>query len=173
MQLSSLPVLLSDDGCSMFDVKLVQFQKAIRLCASVLACICPGKDYTSILTISMLIARIIAFVECGSARPGSDKYNNAPSVDMTDSMSPIRSPKFSVGSYEIDGDEENSMTREVWWLQIGKVESLVAGFKEMVAKMIQQQVHEDNAQDTPWVKLGSLLDQKAQAVRKDLSAHRG
>ncbi|KAF6228776.1 hypothetical protein HO173_011623 [Letharia columbiana] len=171
-QLSLLPVLLLDNECSTFDVELVQFQKAIKLCTGVLACTCPGKDYTSILTISMLIARIISFFERNGAQAGRDNDQNAPSLIMTGAMTPIRSPKFSVGIYEIEGEDECNLKREVWWMQIRKVESLVAGFKEMVAKMTLQQVYQDNSQVAAWGKLVFLLEQKAQAVKRDWSACR-
>lgn len=171
-QLSLLPVLLLDNECTTFDIELVQLQKAIKLCAGVLACNCRGKDYTSILTISMLIARIISVLERGSAQAGRDDDNDPPSLNMTGAITPIRSPKFSVGIFEIDGEDENNLKREVWWMQIRKVESLVAGFKEMVAKMTRQQVYQDNAQVATWEKLVVLLDQKAQAVKRDWSAYR-
>lgn len=171
-QLLLLPVLLLDNECSPFDVELVQVQKAIRLCAGVLACTCPGKDYTSILSISMFIARIISFFERGGAQAGRDDDKNAPSLIMAGAMTPMRSPKFSVGICEIEGEDENDLKREVWWMQIRKVESLVAAFKEMVAKMTRQQVHRDNSQVAAWGELVFMLDQKAQAVKRDWSAHR-
>ena len=171
-QLSLLPVLLLDDECSTFDVKLVQFQKAIKLCAGALACTCRGKDYTCILTISMLIARIISVFERGGAQAGRDDDNNASSLITTGAMTPIRSPKISVGVYEVEGEDENFLKREVWWMQIRKVESLISGFKEMVAKMTRQQVYQANAQVAVWGKLVLLLDQKFQAVKRDWSAYR-
>ncbi|KAL9074691.1 MAG: hypothetical protein Q9161_002059 [Pseudevernia consocians] len=171
-QLSLLPVLLLDNECSTFDVELVQFQKAIKLCAGALACTCRGKDYTTMLTISMLIARIISVFERGGAQARRGDDNNAPSLIMAGATTPIQSPKFSVGIYEIEGEEENNLKREVWWMQIKKVESLIAGFKEMVAKMTRQQAYQDNAQVVVSGKLVSLLEQKAQAVKRDWSAYR-
>lgn len=171
-QLSLLPVLLLDNECTTFDIELVQLQKAIKLCAGVLACTCRGKDYTSILTISMLVARIISVLERGGAHAGRDEDNNPPLLNTTGAMTPIRSPKFSVGIFEIDGEDENNLKREVWWMQIRKVESLVAGFKEMLAKMARQQVYQDNAPVAAGEKLVVLLDQKAQAVKRDWSAYR-
>lgn len=172
MQVSSLPVLLLDNECSTFDVKLVQFQKAIKLCAGVLDCTCPGKDYTSILTIGMLIARIISFFERGGAPGGGNNGSNAPPLDTTGAMTPVLSSRFSVGTYEIEGEDSNTLRREVWWLQIRKVESLVGGFKAMVEKMTRHQVYQNNAEVAVWGNLISLLDQKAQAVKRDWSAHR-
>ena len=161
-QLSLLPVLLLDNECSTFDVELVQFQKAIKLCAGVLACTCRGKDYTTILTISMLIGRIISVFERGGAQ----------ALIITGATTPIRSPKFSLGVYEIEGEDENDLKREMWWLQIKKVESLIAGFKDMVAKLTRQQAYQDNAQVAVWGKLVALLDQKAQEVKRDWSTYR-
>ena len=171
-QLSLLPVLLLDNGCSTFDIELVQFQKAIRLCAGALACTCPGKDYTSILTISMLIARIISVFERSGARAGRDEDNSARSLIMTGALTPVPSPKFSVGIYEIEGEDENNLKREVWWIQIRKVESLVAGFKDMAARMSQQQVYQDASQLAAWEKLVFVLDQKLQEVKRDWRVYR-
>lgn len=171
-QLSLLPVLLLDNECCTFDVELVQFQKAIKLCAGVLACTCPGRDYTSILTISMLISRIISVFERGGAQAGRDDDKVSASRTMTGTMTPIRSPKFSVGIFEIEGEDETNLKREVWWMQIRKVESLVTGFKEMVAKMTRQQGNQDSAQVALWGDLVCLLDQKAQAVKRDWCAYR-
>ncbi len=171
-QLSLLPVLLLDNECSTFDVELVQFQKAIRLCAGALACTCAGKDYTSILTISMLIARIISVFERSSAQVGHDDHNSARSLIMTGAMTPIPSPKFSVGIFEIEGEDENNLKREIWWIQIKKVECLVAGFKEMVARMTQQHVYQDPSQIAAWEKLVFVLEQKAQAVKRDWRVRR-
>lgn len=171
-QLSLLPVLLLNNDCSTFDVELVQFQKAIRLCAGVLACTCRGKDFTSVMTISMLMSCIISVFERGGAQAGRDDDENAPSLIMTGVMTPIPSPKIRVGAYEIEGEDENYLKREVWWMQIRKVESLILGFKEMVAKMTRDQLDQDNAQVVVWEKLVLLLDQKFQAVKRDWSAHR-
>ena len=124
------------------------------------------------LTISMLIARIISVFERGGAQARRGDDNNAPSLIMAGATTPIQSPKFSVGIYEIEGEEENNLKREVWWMQIKKVESLIAGFKEMVAKMTRQQAYQDNAQVVLSGKLVSLLEQKAQAVKRDWSAYR-
>ena len=170
-QLSSLPVLLSDHQCSTFDVELVQFEKAVRLCAGALACTCPGKDYTAILTISMLIARIISVFERSGAQ-AQCVDENGPSLVMPGAMTPVPSPKFSVGIYEIKGEDEQNLKREVWWIQTRKVESLVAGFKAMVAKLTQQQAYEDASQVAAWEKLVIMLDQKAQAVKRDWRVYR-
>ena len=172
MQVSSLPVLLLDNEGSTFDVKLVQFQKALQLCAGVLACTCPGKDYTSILNISMLIARIISFFERGGVPAEGDYANHTQPLDTTGAMSPTRSSKFSIGTYEIEGEDEDTLKREVWWLHIKKVESLVAGFKEMVAKMTQQQLYPDHAEVAVWEKIVFLFDQKVEAVKRVWSGHR-
>lgn len=171
-QLSLLPVLLCDKECSTFDIELVQFQKAIKLCAGVLACTCPGKDYTSILTISMLIARIISVSERIGGEAGHGYNNSARSPLMTRPMTPIPSPKFSLGVYEIEGEDEKNLKREVWWIQIRKVESLVAGFKEMLAKMTQQQVYQDASQIAAWEELVFVLEQRAEAVKKDWRTYR-
>lgn len=170
-QLSLLPVLLVDDQCSTFDVELVQFQEAIRLCAGALACTCIGKDYTSILTISMLIARIISVFERSSAqaKPVDD---NGRSLVMTGAMTPVPSPKFSVGIYEIEEEDEQNLKREVWWIQMRKVESLIAGFKDMVAKLTQQQAYPDASQVAAWEKLAVMLDQKIQVVKRDWRVYR-
>ena len=172
-QLSLLPVLLVDSECSTFDVELVQLQKAIRLCAGALACNCPGKDYTSILTISMLIARIISVFERSGAQVGRDDENNSDqSLMMTGAMTPVPSPKFSVGIYELEGEDENNLKREMWWIHIRKVESLVAGYKDMLAKMAQQQAYQDTFHVAAWEKLVFVLDQKVQAVKRDWRVYR-
>ena len=172
-QLSSLPVLLLNNPCSTFDVELVQFQKAIGLCAKAIACTCLGKDYTSILTISMLIARIISVCERSGALAGREDNNTSPrSLNMTGAITPAPSPKFSVGIYEIEGEDEGNLKREVWWIQIKKVESLVAGFKEMVERVMQQQACQDTTQVAAWEKLVIVLDHKVQAVKKDWRVYR-
>lgn len=170
-QLSLLPVLLFDNQCSTFDVELVQFQEAIRLCAGALACTCIGKDYTAILTISMLIARIISVFERSSAqaKPVDD---NGRSLVMTGAMTPVPSPKFSVGIYEIEEEDEQNLKREVWWIQVRKVESLIAGFKDMVAKLTQQQAYQDASQVAAWEKLAVMLDQRIQVVKRDWRVYR-
>ena len=172
-QLSSLPVLLLDNERFTFDVELVQLQKAIKFCAGTLACTCPGKDYTSILTISMFIARIISVFECGGAQAGRrDNQSSAPSLTMTDAMTPLPSPKFSLGLYEVEEEDESNLRREVWWIQIKKVESLIAAFKAMVAKMLQQQVYQDASQTMAWEKLSLVLEQKVKAVKRDWKVYR-
>ena len=172
-QLSLLPVLLLNNPSSTFDVELVQFQKAIGLCAKAIACTCPGKDYTSILTISMLIARIISLCErSGSLVGREDNNSSARSLNMTGAMTPAPSPKFSVGIYEIEGEDESNLKREVWWIQIRKVESLVAGFKEMVERMMQQQACQDTTEVVAWEQLVVVLDHKVQAVKKDWRVYR-
>ena len=173
-QLSLLPVLLHRNQCSTFDVELVQFQKAVRICAGALACTCPGKDYTSILAISLLIARIISVFERSGSQAGRDHgtSNSAQSFIMTGTMTPVPSPKFSVGVYEIEGEDENNLKREVWWIQIRKLESLVAGFKDMVAKMVQQQACQDTSEVAAGEKLMVMLDEKAQAVKRHWRIYR-
>ena len=172
-QLSILPVLLLNNSCSTFDVELVQFQKAIGLCAKAIACTCPGKDYTSVLTISMLIARIISVCERSDALAEREGNNtSARSLNMTGAMTPAPSPKFSVGIYEIEGEDENNLKREVWWIQIRKVESLVAGFKEMVERMVQQQACQDTTEVAAWEKLVVVLDHKVQGVKRDWRVYR-
>ena len=171
-QLSLLPVLLLNNACSTFDVELVQFQKAVGLCAKATACTCPGKDYTSILTISMLIARIISVCERSGALAGREDNTGARSLNMTGAMTPAPSPKFSVGIYEIEGEDEGTLKREVWWIQIRKVESLVAGFKEMVERMMQQQACQDTIEVAACEKLVVMLDHKVQAVKKDWRVYR-
>ena len=198
-QLSSLPVLLDNGRSTTLDVELVQFQKAIKLCAGALACTCPGRDYTSILTISMLIARIISVFERSGGGGGgahqtghnhnhhspshhhhrqpydNDDNSSAPSLIMSagaaTTMTPIPSPKFSVGIYEIEQEDENNLKREVWWIQIKKVESLVAGFRDMVAKMTTMTMTSPQMKET-WEKLALVLEQKAQAVKRDWRAYR-
>ena len=171
-QLSLLPVLLLNNSCSTFDVELVQFQKAIGLCAKAIACTCPGKDYTSILTISMLVARIISICERSGALTGREGNNTSASLNMTGAMTPAPSPKFSVGIYEIDSEDESNLKREVWWIQIRKVESLVAGFKEMVERMMQQQACQDTTEGAAWENLVVVLDHKLQAVKTDWRVYR-
>ena len=178
-QLSLLPVLLLDNECSTFDVELVQFQKAIKLCAGALACTCPGKDYTSILTISMLIARIVSVVERSGAPAAHiddvSSSSGARSFLATGGpMTPVPSPKFSVGIYEIEGEDENNLKREVWWIQIRKVESLVTGFREMVQHMAQQWACRDGAgaPAAAWEQLVLVLEQKVQAVKRDWRVYR-
>lgn len=168
-QLATLPVLLHRE-CSAFDVRLVQFKEAINLCKGVLKCTCVGKDYTAILTISLLISRIISVLERGGGLVGQEE-------DMWElekgSDSPgMRGPKFSLGVFPIDGDDERGLKQEVCWLQMKKAKSLVAGFQEMVRKIREQQVHQDTAQAAAWEKLIVLLDQKAQAVDREWTASR-
>ena len=172
-QLSLLPVLLSNNPCSTLDVKLVQFQKAIGLCAKAIACTCPGKDYTSILTISMLIARIISVCErSGALAECENNITSAQSLNLLGAMTPAPSPKFSVGIYEVEEEDESNLKREVWWIQIRKLESLVAGFKEMVERMMLQQGCQDTIEVAAWEKLVVVLDHKVQAVKKDWRVYR-
>ncbi|KAL9128100.1 MAG: hypothetical protein Q9217_003153 [Psora testacea] len=169
-QLSLLPALLHIERCD-FDVELVQLQKAIRLCAGALACTCPGKDDASILSIGMLITHIVSFFERGRARVGR-KENDTVSADLAGTITPVRSPKFSVGICQIDGEDEDELKQEIWWLQIKKVESLLSTFKEMVAKISRQDVCQDTAQGPAWENLILLLGQKIQMVKKTWSAYR-
>ncbi|KAL9104217.1 MAG: hypothetical protein Q9163_000817 [Psora crenata] len=169
-QLSLLPVLLHNEICT-FDVELLQFQQAIKLAVGVLDCTCAGKDYTSVLTIAMLIARIIAFFERRNAQ-GGHGGNNTPSIDMACNMTTIRSPKFCVGVYQIEGEDEHNLKQEVWWLQIKKVETLISKFKDMVTRMTRQQGYQDAVQAAAWEKLGLMLDHKAQMVKRDWGVSR-
>ena len=121
----------------------------------------------------MLIARIISVFERGGAQLGrSGDDDNAPSLIMTGTMTPIPSPKIRVGAYEIDGEDESYLKREVWWMQIRKVESLISGFKETVKEMTRQQVDQDDAQVVVWENLVVLFEKKFRAVKRDWSAKR-
>ena len=172
IQLSLLPALLQSQRYD-FDVELVQFQEAIGLCTGVLACNCAGKDYTSVLAISLLIARILSVVERGVGCASHQEVGFP--VEIGGSSSENRSPKFSLGRYQIDEEDERNLTQEMWWLQVKKVEALVAGFKETVtkAKQQQQQQYQDVVQAATWEKLHFLLEQKAQAVKREWVANRG
>ena len=120
----------------------------------------------------MLIARIISVLEHSSGQAGHNNNSNVQSPIMTGVLTPGRSPKFSVGVYEIEGEDENNLKREVWWIQIRKVESLVTGFKDMVAKMTAQQACQDASQVAAWEMLAMMLDKKAQAVKRDWRIYR-
>ena len=170
VQLSSLPALLQNERYD-FDVELVQFQEAIRLCTSVLACNCAGKDYTSVLATSMLISRILCVVERGVG--GVSNEESGLRLDTFGDTSAISSPKISLGMYHIDEEDERKLRQEMWWLQVKKVELLVAGFKEVVTKSRQQQEYQDVVQAAAWEKLHFLLDHKAQAVKREWIANRG
>ena len=171
-QLSLLPVLLADTEYATFEVELVQFQKSVRLCAGVLECTCPGKDFSSMLTTSMLIGRIISVLKRGCAQTGRKNVNGAPSLLTTGATTPTQSPKFSIGMYEFEGEDERNLKREVWWMQIRKTESLVTGFGKMVADVMSQHVCQDDSQTVVGEKLVYLLDQKLQVVKRDCNAHR-
>ena len=171
-QLSSLPVLLADTECATFEAELVQFQKSVRLCAGVLECTCPGKDYSTMLTISMLIGRIISVLKRGCAQTGRDNVDSAPSLLTTGAITPTEPPKFSIGMYKFEGEDERNLKREVWWMQIRKAESLVTAFGKMVANVMSQHSCQDNSQTVVGENLVALLDQKLQAVKGDWSAHR-
>ena len=170
VQLSSLPALLKNERYD-FDVELVQFQEAIRLCTSVLACNCAGKDYTSVLATSLLISRILCVVERGVS--GASNEEHGLPLDIFGSTSAIGSPRISLGKYHIDDEDERKLRQEMWWLQVKKVELLVAGFKEVVTKVRQQQEYQDVVQAAASEKLHFLLDNKAQAVKRDWIANRG
>ena len=105
LQLSSLPALLQNERYD-FDVELVQFQEAIKLCTSILACNCAGKDYSSVLATSLLISRIICVVERGVG--GVSNEESGLPLDMFGDASTISSPKISLGMYPID--EEDAST---------------------------------------------------------------
>ena len=169
-QLSSLPVLLADTEYATFEAELVQFQKSVSLCAGVLACTCRGKDYSTILTISMLIGRIISVLRRGCAQTGCDNVESALSPLTTGAITPTEPPKFSIGMYVFEGEDERTLKREVWWMQIRKAESLITAFGKMVADVMSQQVCQGNSQAVVGEKLVSLLDQKVQAVKGDWSA---
>ena len=168
-QLSSLPVLLADTEYATFEAELVQFQKSVSLCAGVLACTSSGRDYSTMLTISMLIGRIISLLKRGCAQTGRDNVESARTLLMTGAMTPTNSPKFSMGMYEFEGEDERTLKREVWWMQIRKVESLITAFGKMVAEVMSQQVCQDKSQAVVGEKLVSLLDQEVQAVKEDRS----
>ena len=168
-QLSSLPVLLADTEYATFEAELVQFQKSVSLCAGVLACTCPGRDYSTMLTISMLIGRIISLLKRGCAQTGRDNVESARTLFMTDAITPSESPKFSMGMYEFEGEDERTLKREVWWMQIRKAESLITAFGKMVAEVLSQQVCQDKSQAVVGEKLVSLLDQEVQTVKRDWS----
>ncbi|KAL8824038.1 MAG: hypothetical protein Q9191_005344 [Dirinaria sp. TL-2023a] len=168
-QLSSLPVLLGAERCNV-DVELVQFQEAIRLCTSALACTCAGKDYTSVLTIAMLVARILSVFERSSHNITNGETNHT--GDSSRSASAMSSPKFSLGMYQMDQEDERKLKQEVWWLQAQKVESLVAGFGELIRKTKQQELYPDVAQVSAWEKLHFFLDRKAQAAKNKWAASR-
>ena len=168
-QLSSLPVLLADTEHATFEAELVQFQRSVNLCASVLACTSPGRDYSTMLTISMLIGRIISLLRRGCAQTGRDNVESTRTPIVTGAITPTTSPKFSMGTYEFEGEDERILKREVWWMQIRKVESLITAFGKMVAEVMSQQVGQDKPQAVVGEKLVSLLDQKVQAVKGDWS----
>ena len=168
-QLSSLPVLLADTEYATFEAELVQFQKSVSLCASVLACTCPGRDYSTMLTISMLIGRIISVLKRGCAQTGRDNVESTRTLIMTDAITPSKSPKFSMGMYEFEGEDERTLKREVWWMQIRKAESLITAFGKMIAEVLSQQACPDKSQAVVGEKLMSLLDQEVQAVKRDWS----
>ena len=170
-QLSSLPVLLTDTEYATFEAELVQFQKSVSLCTSVLACTCPGRDYSTMLTISMLIGRIISVLKRGCAQSGRDSVESAPTLIMTGAIPPSESPKFSMGMYEFEGEDERTLKREVWWMQIRKAEALITAFGKMVEEVMSQQVCQDKSQAVVGEKLVSLLDQEVQAVKGDWSVH--
>lgn len=161
VQLSLLPLLLRNERGA-FDAELIQFQEAVKLCDGVLSCTCASKDYTCVLTVSILIARIISVFDGDGRSPSQN--GDAMAIDM--------SPKFSLGMYQIEGEDESKLKQEVWWLQIKKVELLVAGFKGMVSQVRQQQAYQDYVQTTAFEKLTELLDQKIQAVKRDWVANR-
>ena len=170
-QLSSLPVLLTDTEYATFEAELVQFQKSVSLCAGVLACTCSGRDYSTMLTISMLIGRIISVLKRGCAQTGRETVENAHPLIMTGAITPSESPKFSMGMYEFEGEDERTLKREVWWMQIRKAESLITAFGKVVAEVMSQQVCQDKPQAMVGEKLVSLLDQEVQAVKGDWSVH--
>ena len=170
-QLSSLPVLLAETEYATFEAELVQFQKSVSLCAGVLACTCPGRDYSTMLTISMLIGRIISVLKRGCAQAGRDSVESARTLVATGAITPSESPKFSMGMYEFEGEDERTLKREVWWMQIRKAESLITAFGKMVAEVMSQQVCLDKSQAGVGEKLVSLLDQKVQAVKGDWSVY--
>ena len=168
-QLSSLPVLLADTEYATFEAELVQFQRSVNLCAGVLACTSPGRDYSTMLTISMLIGRIISLLKRGCAQTGRDNVESTRTPIVTGAITPTTSPKFSMGTYEFEGEDERILKREVWWMQIRKVESLITAFGKMVAEVMLQQVCQDKPQAVVGEKLVSLLDQEVQAVKGDWS----
>lgn len=170
-QLSLLPALLQSQQRYDFDVELVQFQEAIRLCTRVLACNCADKDYTSVLAISFLISRILSVVGRGAGCTSHKEVGFPVEIDYKSGLN--RSPKFSLGRYQIDEEDERNLRQEMWWLQVKKVEALVAGFKESVTKAKQRQGYQDVVQAATWEKLHFLLEQKAQAVKRDWAANRG
>lgn len=173
-QLASLPALLYEEGCA-FDVELVQFQEAVNLCMCVMACSCAGKDCTSILSISMLISRIIAVLERvgGIASSPKTSSNVEPEKVVNDHHHTQTTPKFSLGVFQIDGEDERRLKQEVWWLQVKKMKSVVAGFTQLAAnKERQQQAPHEPVQSMAWEKLAALLEQKAQIVEKDWIANR-
>lgn len=170
IQLSLLPALLQNHHYD-FDVELVQFQEAIKLCTGVLACDCVGKDYTSVLAISLLISRILSVVERG-AGCASHRELGFP-VEIVGNSSANKSPKISLGRYQIDEEDERNLMQEMWGLQVKKVEVLIAGFKETVTKAKQQEQYQDVVQAAAWEKLHFLLDQKAQTVKREWAANRG
>ena len=172
-QLSALPVLLADTEYATFETELVQFQKSVSLCAGVLACTCPGRDYSTMLTVSMLIGRIISVLKRGCAQTGRDSVESTRALVTTGAMTLSESPKFSMGMYEFEGEDERTLKREVWWMQIRKAESLITTFGKIVAEVMSQQVCLDKSQAGVGEMLVSLLDQKVQAVKGDWNVHHG
>lgn len=120
----------------------------------------------------MLVARIISVCERSGPLVGREDATSARSFNVTGAMTPAPSPKFSVGIYEIEGEDESNLKREMWWIQIRKVESLVAGFKEMVERMMLQQACPDTTEVAAWEKLVVVLDHKVQAVKRDWRVYR-
>ena len=168
-QLSSLPVLLGSERCNI-DMELAQFQKAIRLCTSALACTCAGKDYTSVLTIAMLVARIISVFERSSQSRGFEEDAN--STDYFNRNGATGLARCSSFMYQMDQEDENSLKEKVWWLQAQKVESLLAGFRRLIRKVKHQELCPDVTQGAAWEKLHLLLDRKVQAVKTEWVARR-
>lgn len=168
--MSSLPVLLRNERRA-FDAELIQLQEAIKLCTKVLACTCLDKDYTAVLTISVLIGRIIAvFERCAD---GAYRDDNDMSVDGREGGGASHSLKFSLGTYQINGDDELKLKQEIWWMQLRKVESLVVVFKDTISRVEPQQAYQGIVQAALWEKLFLLLEQKIQAVKRDWVETRG
>ncbi|KAI9845253.1 MAG: hypothetical protein M1837_005009 [Sclerophora amabilis] len=186
--LSILPVLTQNQR-SAFDVELVQSKEAISLCKRVLGCNCGRKDYTSILAVALLIARIISIFGRGTQDPLGPTPSIEPEKLMIDedhtmSMDLGRgigcgggagagggsggsggtSPRFSLGAYQPDLEEERKLKMELVWVQLLKVEGLVVGFRAMVVKEQQRQSQTDYEM-AAIEKLAVLLEEKVQKVR--------
>lgn len=64
----------------------------------------------------MLIARIISVCERSGPLAEREDNTGARSFNVTGIMTLSPSSKFSVGIYEIEGEDESNLKREMWWI---------------------------------------------------------